>query len=156
VAEYLATIDVPLPPAEAFDYLAEFSNAQEWDPGVESAEMTTPAPVALGSRFHLVTKVAGRAVPLDYEIIAYDRPNVVTVRAENSSTISEDTITFTEVAASGGSDRPHTEVRYEAGLELKGAYRVLTPVIGIMFKGIGDRAAAGLRATLLGRADQPS
>jgi len=156
VAHYLATIDVPVPAAEAFDYLAEFSTTQEWDPGVETAEMVTALPVALGSRFHLVTKVAGRAVPLGYEIIAYDRPNRVTVRAENASTISEDTITFTEVAGPDGSSDPHTSVRYEAGLELKGAYRVLTPVIGLMFQRIGDRAAAGLRATLLDRAGRPS
>jgi carbon monoxide dehydrogenase subunit G len=155
MARYTATIDVPVPIEDAFDYLAEFSSTQEWDPGVSEAEMLTPAPVALGSQFRVVAGVAGRKVPLTYEITNYDRPHRVTVRAENSSTISEDTITFTSVTGTSA-DGDHLSVRYDADLRLKGAYRLLEPVIALLFKGIGDRAAAGLRAALLDRASRPS
>ena len=155
MARYTATIDVPVPTEGAFDYLAEFSTTQDWDPGVSEAEMLTPAPVALGSRFRVVAGFAGRKVPLTYEITAYDRPHRVTVRAENSSTISEDTITFTTVSGTSA-DGDHLSVRYEADLRLKGGYRLFEPVLAVAFNRIGDRAAAGLRAALLDRASRPS
>jgi len=162
MAHYSATIEVPVAITEAFDYLAEFSSTQEWDPGVSEAEMLTPAPVGLGSKFRVVASFAGRKLPLTYEITAFDRPHRVTVRAENGSTVSEDTITFTTPDRSGEpaddpSDDPgeRVTVRYEADLQLKGVFKVLAPVMGRSFDGIGDRAAAGLRAALLDRASRP-
>ncbi|HEY4948288.1 MAG TPA: SRPBCC family protein, partial [Acidimicrobiales bacterium] len=59
---------------ETFDYLAQFSNAAEWDPGVGSAERLDTGPVGLGSVFRLQVKVGSRAIPLDYRIVAYERP----------------------------------------------------------------------------------
>ena len=148
---YRASIDAPLDAAAAFDYLADFSTTQEWDPGVSEASMRTPAPVGLGSQFHVVASFAGRKVPLTYEITAFERPDRFTVRAENGSTISEDTITVLPAAIDGG---PVT-VQYDAELRLKGAFRALEPVMGLLFNGIGDRAAAGLRVALATRAGRP-
>ena len=145
---YTATINVPVAIDEAFDFLAEFSTTQQWDPGVSEAEMLTPAPVGLGSQFRVVASLAGRKVPLTYEITAFDRPHSVTVRAENSSTVSEDTISFTPAG-------DLVSVRYEADLQLKGAAKLFAPVMALLFNGIGDRAAAGLRAALLDRATEP-
>jgi len=164
MAQYQATIVAPIEISEAFDYLARFSSTAEWDPGVQEAEMVTPEPVGLGSAFQVVATVAGRKVPLRYEITEFVRPYKVTVRAENGSTISEDTITFTPVdrrsddlaSDDGDSDGHRTEVRYDADLQLKGPFRVLTPVLGLLFDRIGDRAAGGLRAALLDLAESHS
>jgi dehydrogenase/reductase SDR family protein 12 len=157
MAQYQATIVAPIEISKAFDYLARFSSTSEWDPGVHEAEMVTPEPVGLGSAFRVVASVAGRKVPLRYEITEFDRPYKVTVRAENSSTVSEDTITFVpgdRPADDEPGDGGHfTQVRYDAHLRLKGAFRVFSPVLGLMFDRIGDRAAGGLRAALLDRAD---
>ena len=106
---YRATIDAPVPVADAFDHLARFSSTQEWDPGVAEARDLTPDPVRLGSRFEVVAVVAGRRIPLVYEITAFDRPHQVRLRAENGSTVSEDTITFTPWSASGPAPTPVPE-----------------------------------------------
>jgi len=156
MAQYQATIVAPVPISDAFDYLARFSSTAEWDPGVHDAEMVTPEPVGMGSAFRVVTSFAGRKLPLRYEITEFERPYKVTVRAENGSTISEDTITFTTTdrrEVDGVEVGSQTEVRYDADLRLKGAFRVLDPVIGLLFNRIGDRAAGGLRAALLDRAE---
>ena len=50
MARYVDAIDLPVPIADAFDYLADFSHTAEWDPGVESAERLTPGPLARGPR----------------------------------------------------------------------------------------------------------
>ena len=157
MARYTATIEVPVAITDAFDYLADFSTTQEWDPGVSDAEMLTPVPVGVGSQFRVVAGFAGRRVPLTYGITVFERPNRLTVRAENSSIISEDTITFsadTDVTATGTGDR--VSIRYEADLKLKGLFKLFAPITALLFKGIGDRAAAGLRLALLDRGTRPA
>jgi Polyketide cyclase / dehydrase and lipid transport len=147
MARYTATIEAPGDLTDAFDFLSRFSTTEQWDPGVSEAEMLTPEPVGAGSRFRVVASFAGRKVPLTYEITHFDRPHAVTVRAENGTTVSEDTITFAP-----GADAGPATVRYHAELRLKGPFKVLEPLMALLFTGIGDRAAAGLRATLLERA----
>jgi hypothetical protein len=83
----------------------------------------------------------GREIPLEYVTTDYERPRRVVLRAENATTISEDRITV-ESATTG------CELTYDAQLNLKGALRVLDPIFGLLFKRLGDNAAAGLRREL--------
>src|SRR6478672_6586711 len=117
MAHYRREIVVPTPLATTFAYLSRFSSAEEWDPGVIRAQMVTPEPVGLGSRFSLVAVFLGAKVPLEYEIIEYDPPRRVVIAAENRSARSTDTISFASDATGA------TVVRYEAALSLKGAAR---------------------------------
>ena len=122
-------------------------------PGFFRAEYSWQGAQGNGAR--LASALRGWA-HLRYEITEFERPYKVTVRAENGSTISEDTITFTTTdrrEVDGVEVGSQTEVRYDADLRLKGAFRVLDPVIGLLFNRIGDRAAGGLRAALLDRAE---
>jgi Polyketide cyclase / dehydrase and lipid transport len=125
----------------AFAYLSRFDRAVEWDPGVEAGEMLTPEPVGVGSRFRLVARFLGRRIPLEYEIVEYDRDERIVLQAENGSVRSVDTITF--------EDSDHgSVVVYEAQLDAKGIGRLADPLLAIVFHRIGDRAAAGLRTRL--------
>lgn len=136
---YVAAVDVPLATHEAFDYLARFSSAAEWDPGVAEARQTTPDPVGPGSRFDLVAVFLGNRVPLTYEITEYDRPRRVVLVAETATVRSVDTITFAPAGAG-------TRVTYDARLDFKGPARLLSPFLARVFKRVGDAAAAGLAA----------
>jgi hypothetical protein len=119
MAQYQATIVAPLEISEAFDYLARFNPPPSGTPAQE-AEMVTPEPVGVGSvpggGHHRRAQGA-----LRYEVTEFVRPYRVTVRAENGSTISEDTITFTPAdrRADDDAEGAHTEVRYDADLQLK-------------------------------------
>jgi carbon monoxide dehydrogenase subunit G len=127
----------------AFDYLSRFSTTAEWDPGVVRSRDLTPGPVGLGSAFAVTASFLGREVPLRYEIVAFDPPGLVAVRAENGTVRSSDTMTFF-------ADGDRTLVVYDAELDLRGAARVFTPLIAVAFRRIGDRAAAGLEAAVAG------
>ena len=141
VARYMTTIQSSLPPAEAFAYMADFSNAREWDPSVPSATRSEEGPVGLGSHFDLNVRFAGRTLPMHYEIVSYEEPTVVVLQADKPTFISRDTITVSQ--SSGGST-----VHYDALLELKGAARLFDPLLQLMFKRTGDNAAAGMRTAL--------
>ena len=142
MATYRTSVSSPRPPADVFSYLARFSNAAQWDPGVSAAEEITPGPPAFGSTYRLMVRFLGHTVPLEYRIEEIDPPNRVVLRAENAMFRSTDVIEVAP-APSGGST-----VTYEATLTPKGPSRALAPLLGTVFRGIGDRAATGLRSSL--------
>ncbi len=139
---YQTRFTAPLDREQVFDDISRFDRASEWDPGVEHAELLTAEPVAQGSRFALRTRFLGRTVPFEYEIIAFEPSTRVVLRAENPFVRSIDTITF----ESAGADA--TTITYDATLDPRGATRLVTPLLALAFRRIGDAAAAGLRARL--------
>jgi hypothetical protein len=144
MASYRARVTSPRPQGEVFGYMACFSNAAEWDPGVADATALHPGEPALGSTYRLMVRSFGRAIPLEYRIIDIDSPRRVVLQAENAMVRSTDVI---EVAA--GPDGGST-LTYDATLKLKGLAAVFTPFLGLSFRRIGDRAIVGLRAALEG------
>ena len=68
MARYRTTIQSKKSPEEAFEYLADFANAREWDPGVVEGKNLTGQPIGPDSRFRLVARFLGRRVPLEYRI----------------------------------------------------------------------------------------
>ena len=140
MARYVATVTAAKPIEEAFDYLADFSSVAEWDPSAVRAERLSAAP-GPGAEFSVVVRFAGREIPLTYRTTEFRRPDRVVLVAESPTVVSEDTITFT--AAGGG-----TEVTYDANLRLRGLLRLADPLLGLLFRRLGDNAAAGLRREL--------
>jgi hypothetical protein len=138
MARFVDAIDLPVPPDVAFDYLAEFHHAAEWDPGVEEAAALTPGPARRGSRFRVVVSFLGRRIPLEYEITHHERPQRLILEGGDDSLFSRDELTFAERA--GG-----TRVTYEACLELRGLRRLADPLLDVAFQIIGRLAARGLR-----------
>jgi hypothetical protein len=141
MARYETTIESRLSQADAFDYMAEFTNAREWDPSVGQARRVDDGPVAVGSAFELIARFAGKDVPLRYTVLEHDRPQRVVLEARRPGFVSRDTITVAEAAAG-------STVHYDALLELSGWRRLFGPFFQRTFDGIGDRAAEGMRAAL--------
>jgi len=142
MARYRTTVQSHKTPEDAFDYLADFANAKEWDPGVVEGENLTGRPLGQGNRFRLVSRFAGRRIPLEYRITTFERPGRVVFQADQAAVRATDEIRF-EAGGTG------TLVTYEADLGLKGPLgRLLDPLLAVAFRRIGDRAAAGLREAL--------
>lgn len=141
MARYRVTIASPKSVEEVFDYMAMFSNVAEWDPTVAEAYPIDGDQPGPGARFHVVVRWLGREIPLDYTTTVYEPAKRVVFRAENSTTISEDTITVKPTDAG-------CEMTYEAHLKLKGMMRFIDPVIGLALRRLGNNAAAGLRRAL--------
>jgi hypothetical protein len=137
------TFETPRHADDVFAYMARFSNAAEWDPGVISAEDLSGGEPALGSTYRLVVAFGGRSLPLDYRICEFDPPQRVVLVAENAYISSRDSI---ELAATANG----TMLTYRAVLSAKGLFRLATPLLALGFKKTGDRAAKGLQSTLAG------
>lgn len=141
MARFRTPVESTKSPEEAFDDLAEFSNARDWDPGIVKAVNLTGDPVGPGSRFRLVSRFLGRRVPLEYHITEFDRPTRVVLAADETSTRSTDEIRF--VATNGGD-----QITYEADLRLKTPLgRMMDPLLALAFPRIGHPrrgSAAGI------------
>ncbi|HTS97014.1 MAG TPA: SRPBCC family protein [Streptosporangiaceae bacterium] len=143
MAHYHATIRSRHGAADTFDYLARFSNAAEWDPGVLAGEQLDPGPVRVGTRFRLQVSFLGRGLPLTYAVTRHVAPGEVALDAAGRLLLAADRITVTP-------DGTGATVSYDADVRLRGPLRLLDPVLRRGFRAVGDRAAAGLAAALAG------
>jgi hypothetical protein len=133
VAHYKATVHTELPAEHAFALMADFSNAKSWDPATVASEQLDDAPVDVGARFELEMEIFGRENSIVYEVIEYDAPSRVVLRGENAGSVSIDEISV--VPQGDGAD-----VTYEATVTMKGAFKVIGPFFGPVFKRMGDEA----------------
>ena len=135
------SVFVPRPPGDVFDYLANFENTAEWDPGVVDATKTSSGPVALGSTFDLVANFRGRKVPVSYAVTVYDPPNRVVLVGKNKQFTGTDDIGVSP-------DGEGTRVSWNANFQLEGIARLFTPFLGGVFEKLSQEAMDGLVETL--------
>jgi polyketide cyclase/dehydrase/lipid transport protein len=143
MARYRATVPSRHSTAQTFAYLATFSNAVSWDPGVLTGEQLDPGPVGPGTRFRLVVPFLGLRMPLTYQVTHYQPGREVVLAASNGLLRATDQIVVTE-------SRDGSAVCYAAEVCLRGPLRVLDLLLRPGFRAIGDRAATGLAQALSG------
>jgi carbon monoxide dehydrogenase subunit G len=138
---YHREIEVSADSAAAFAYIADFSHAAEWDPGVVESRRLGDGPVEVGSRFELIALFRGNRRRFEYVVTELEPGRRIALHGEGDKAVSDDTV---EVSTRGG----RTVVAYEADLHLKGIYRAGEPFIGGMVKRMGDDALDGLEKKL--------
>jgi carbon monoxide dehydrogenase subunit G len=134
-------IETALPMETTFDFVADFANAQRWDPGVARSTRLDDGPIRVGSRFALDVRMGGRVAPMTYEVAALEPPRRVLLVGTGSGVDAVDEIVF-EPAGSG------TRIRYMADIRLSGLPRLVQPLLSGVFARIGRDAAAGMHRTL--------
>ena len=141
MARFTTSIHTELAPVEAFARVADLANLADWDPGVTTSTQVVgdgPGPDAE----YDVTLSTG-SMTLRYVTTAFTGPRSVTYEAKASWFTSIDVISV-EPAEQG------SIVTYDATLRLPLVLRLGDPILGLVFRRIGDAAAAGLRSALDG------
>lgn len=142
MARYKDTVPSSRSQQDTFDYLARFSNTEEWDPGaVRGRDLQDGGEIGVGSRFSLDFKIAGREQELVYEITEYERPRKVRLVCSKPLYSSDDTIV---VEPDGAGSR----VTYDADVVLSAPLKLLDPLMTIGFKRVAAKAAEGLERVL--------
>ena len=126
---------------EVFKKMANFQNAQDWDPGVIKAVSASAGEVKTGSSFVLTVPAAGKTMDLTYVITEYEPNKLVTLLAQTSRLESLDRLSFAPTATG-------CEMTYDATLRFKGIAVLATPLLALSFKKIGDRARDSLKKYL--------
>lgn len=134
-------IVVRAPLDEAFGYVANFSTAADWDPGIIQSRRVNNGPPSVGATYDVIALFRGNRVPFRYEVREYEENRRILLVGEGAKARSTDEIVF-EPAGAG------TRIVYDATLEMKGVYRLATRLVGGEFRAMGERALAGLKAKL--------
>lgn len=140
MARYVTSATTPLAPEEAFAYMADVTHFVEWDPGVKSVRRITGASAGVGAAYDLTVQ-AGTTSVMRYSVTEYDAPRRIVLVARTLFLSSVDEIT---VAPWGGG----SIVTYDATLTFRGPLGGFDPFLRVVFRRIGDRAAAGLKRVL--------
>jgi hypothetical protein len=139
MARYVTRVRTEKSADEVFAYMADLRNLAEWDPGVKRAVLVDGE---AGSE-QAVVDVTVSGTTLQYRTTAFEPNTTLVVRAESSTLVSIDRVAVLDEGDS-------RVVTYDAELHLKSVLKVADPLLGVAFRRIGDRAAAGLRRVLAG------
>ena len=134
------SVETPAAPAAVFTYLSDFTTTNEWDPGTVRTTLLSGEGGA-GTKYHNVSKFAGRETELTYEVIEHRPDSRFVIRGENKTVIARDTIDI-EPAGTG------SRVTYTADFEFRGVAKYAAPLLAPAFKKLGDEAEQGLREAL--------
>lgn len=119
-------------------YLADFSNAVDWDPGTQSCERRDSGPVHVGSTWRNVSKFLGRETVLDYRLEALQSGHI-TLIGSNKTATSTDDITVRDASPND------SEITYRASIELHGLARLGEPVVKAAMERLGDATATQIQ-----------
>lgn len=142
MARYETTIHTPWSADRAFEYMSDLRHFADWDPGVNRVVQILGRAPGLGSTYDVTVASPGRDLTLRYETVAFDAPRRIEVRAQSRTLLSVDVVTVAPDGPTGA------VVTYTAELSLRGFFAVASPLLGLAFNRIGDRAAKGLRHAL--------
>jgi carbon monoxide dehydrogenase subunit G len=134
------TFTVTPDPTTVLSYLKDFANAEEWDPGTVSCTQISEGPVAVGTRWKNVSKIAGNETELVYTLEELTDDRVVLV-GKNEQATSHDTI---EVEPHGTG----SEITYTADLQMHGLAKLATPVMKLIFEKLGNDTENDMVETL--------
>jgi len=107
---------------------ADERNEPRYNPGMVRAEMLTPGPVGLGSRFRAEMRTWPRPVVMSVEFTGYDRPRRLASTTRLSTMDIQGTLTFDPVPVG-------TRMRWSWQMRPRGLLKLLTLVMA----GIGRR-----------------
>ena len=136
------TFTVDRPADVVVAYLADFGNAERWDPGTVRCTRQDDGPVQVGATWRNTSKILGLTSELDYRLDRLDPGRVVLVgRHVKGTADTVDDITVRPDPADPG----RSEVVYEATITFHGAARLAAPLMQLEFEKLGNQTADGIR-----------
>ena len=139
------TFTVQLPPDEVLEYLKDFANAEQWDPGTVKCTQTSDGPVQVGTSWHNTSKIAGITTELTYTLVDLSAEQIV-FRGVNDSATSTDTISVRRAGAG-------SEITYHAEIDISGVIgKLAAPATKLLFEKLGHDTERQMTEVLNSRA----
>lgn len=142
MARFTGTVRSPHPAADTWSYLADLRSIAEWDPSVERISLSSGEPRTVDARYELAVSFLGKTLTLPYATVAAEEPTRVVFAAWTDIVTVRDEARVRPLPDGGSS------VTWDAELRLRGARRLLNPLLRLAFGRLGDRAERGLRKRL--------
>ena len=139
VARIEGEIVIAAPIELVFDIVADERNEPRYNPRIIRAQKTSQGPVGRGARFIAEPRGMGDRGVMTVQVVDYDRPRRLATSVRSSYMDVDGTLTFA-LAGAGG-----TRMRWSWDMRLRGAMRVLSPLIRVIGPRWEYRNWAGLK-----------
>ena len=139
------TIEIERPLREAFAYVADFVNVEQWDPAVRRASRLTPGQPRVGSKYQVDLRAG---LSLVYEIIEIEPDSRLLMTVESRLFTAREEILF-------DTSGEHTRIRYIATFSFPGPLAAFNRLFPGPMDRIGKTAMAGLKQALEDDFDAP-
>jgi len=138
------TLTVPRPVELVYDYLADLTHTEAWDPGTVETRRTS-GDGGVGTKYHNTSEFLGRQTELSYETLVHDRPRRLQFRGTNKTATATDTMTFAPA-----SDGTATEIHYRADFEFGALISLVAPIfVKPKLNKLADETVEQLQRTLM-------
>lgn len=127
-------------PEAAYAYLADFRNAEAWDPGTKSCERIG-GDGEVGTTYRNVSSFLGREVEVTYRTAELAPHTRVHLRGTNEQFEGHDVF---EIRAAGSG----SEVTYRVDMSFSGLARLAAPVVQAYLPVLASKTVAQLRSCL--------
>jgi hypothetical protein len=134
------TFTVEPPPTVVVPYLADFANAEQWDPGTVSCVRREDGPVQVGASWANQSRIAGITSDLVYTLTELTNDRIVLV-GRNKTATSVETI---QVVAAGEGSR----ITYTNELTFNGAAKLAAVPAKLLFEWLGVKTERGIKDAL--------
>jgi hypothetical protein len=122
------------------EYLKDFANAVEWDPGTQRCARIDSGAIGEGSSWHNVSKIYGFTAELTYTLDTLSESKIVFVGKNKGSTSVEN---ISIDAANTGS-----VITYRNELEMHGPLSLLSPVLKLAFEKLANETEKQMTTVL--------
>jgi Polyketide cyclase / dehydrase and lipid transport len=144
---YRATYRIDRTPHQVFDVAGTnvYANHPRWESEVVEIRPITPLPVRAGSRAVMVREERGKRSETTYEVTTFEPDRAIAFRHDHPA------MTFAlrfELAPAGPSA---TDLTVDVRVELKGAFRLATPLFALQLPRRSDRIARQMVVLVEGR-----
>lgn len=130
-------------PDAVFGFLSDFRNAEIWDPGTVTCELTK-GEVGEGAEYRNVSEFLGRRTELTYVTEVYQPPRRVVFAGHNASFQGRDKLTINPQ----GDGLPGSRIHYRAEFDFKGWSALAVPVVAVYLPFLARKTIDHLQATL--------
>lgn len=144
MAHYGCRVDTPMTVTDAFDFMSDVRNFEQWDPGVVDVRQVAGDGPGTDAVYDVTTANGGRRMQFRYQVTAFDRPVGFTIVGTKWPFTSTDEVAV-EPSATGST------VTYVAELTMPFPLSLADRWLQRVFDRIGDKAAAGLAEALDGK-----
>jgi carbon monoxide dehydrogenase subunit G len=131
-------------PDLVYAFLADFANAEEWDPGtVECSRVEGDGGV--GTRYRNVSSFLGRTTTLEYVATELEPASYLHFTGHNEQFTGHDRLRLSPSGAG-------TEVTYDAAFAFRGTSRIAVPLVAAYLPFLANKTVRRLRDRLDGLA----
>ncbi len=138
MATVTSSIVINRPIEDVFAVLTDVEQTRKWFPGDVEEHWTSPPPHGVGSTRHAVVRMFGRRTENDAVTTEYEPPHRATMAGTTPNASFVATLTF--ASEPGG-----TRVVVTTDFKLRGAMRILGPVVVTVYGRGWDRGLANLK-----------